>query len=408
MPFNASTKFFLAAIFAVPGAALAAEAPGQHFEITPAQLPAPYATPATASRSQAVPRPANARLNVPQGFQSNLFAEGLDHARWMAVAPNGDVFLAESNAGKITLLRDADGDGRAEIRETYAQEYERPHGMVFHGGALYVGDLRGVWRIAYNDGDTRAPAGTMLTRPGAFLGGAREPGHWTRNLAVNPQGELFVAIGSANNRDVEPDPRATVQRLRDGNLVTFARGLRNPVGIAFYPGTSDLYVVVNERDGLGDGLVPDYLTRVEEGAFYGWPYSYIGSHPDPDFGQLRPELVQAAKVPDVLFQSHSAPLGLVFYTGAQFPAQFRGGAFVALHGSWNSGAPTGYKVVHVPFRNARPAGGYDNFATGFWASGTSPANVMGRPVGLVVARDGSLLIADDVGQAVWRVSYGGQ
>jgi glucose/arabinose dehydrogenase len=188
---------------------------------------------------------------------------------------------------------------------------------------------------------------------------------------------------------------------------TFAAGLRNPVGIAFYPGTSDLYVVVNERDGLGDGLVPDYLTRVQEGGFYGWPYAYIGRNPQPDYAERRPDLVQKTLVPDLLFESHSAPLGLVFYDGAQFPAVFRGGAFVALHGSWNAGKPTGYKVVFVPFRDKRPVGHYENFAVGFWAAGQQRAQVWGRPAGLAVAADGSLLIADDVGQTIWRVSYGG-
>jgi glucose/arabinose dehydrogenase len=401
-----ATSVLLAALLLTPGLAAAAEAPGQHFEIRPDQLPAPYATPASASRAVQIDRPANARLQVPAGFQSNLFAAGLSNARWLAVAPNGDVFLAEPDAGKITLLRDANGDGKAELATTFVQGYQRPHGMAFHDGALLVGDTRGVWRIPYKDGDTKGPAGTMLTPPGAF--GNTVGNHWTRNLAVSPQGELFVAIGSATNVSEEPSPRASIQVLQNGRLVPFATGLRNPVGIAFYPGTSDLYTVVNERDGLGDGLVPDYLTRVDKGAFYGWPYSYIGANPDPGQGTKRPDLVRAAKVPDVLFQSHSAPLGLAFYNGTQFPAAYRGGAFVALHGSWNSGRPTGYKVVFVPFRNNRPAAnGYDNFATGFWVNGLNNAQVMGRPVGLALAKDGSLLIADDVGDAVWRISYSG-
>jgi glucose/arabinose dehydrogenase len=198
-----------------------------------------------------------------------------------------------------------------------------------------------------------------------------------------------------------------VQRFAadDGGQATFAAGLRNPVGIAFYPGTTELYVVVNERDGLGDGLVPDYLTRLAPGGFYGWPHAYLGANPDPDFGPRRPDLVAATLVPDVLFQSHSAPLGLVFYDARQFPQSYRGDAFVALHGSWNAAQPTGYKVVRVPFKNGRPIGGYENFATGFWARGKTSARVWGRPAGLAVAADGSLLIADDVGQVVWRVRY---
>jgi len=194
----------------------------------------------------------------------------------------------------------------------------------------------------------------------------------------------------------------------DGTLSQFATGIRNPVGIAFYPGTDELWVSVNERDGLGDGLVPDYLTHVEKGAFYGWPYAYIGAHPDPVYGPKRPDLVAKTKTPDLLFQSHSAPLGIVFYEGDQFPAEYRGDAFVSLHGSWNSSKPTGYKVVRVHFANGKPAGGYDNFVTGFRLDDSNPAQVWGRPAGLAIARDGSLLIADDAGKAVWKVSYIGK
>jgi glucose/arabinose dehydrogenase len=393
--------------------ASAAEAPGDKFLVTPADMPEPFATPASPARFEAFPRPSAEQLGttdlleLPAGFEWNLFAEGLDHARWMAAAPNGDIFLAESNEGKITVLRDADGDGRAELIETYDDSYERPHGLAFHDGALYVGERRGIWRIPYTDGDTGAQERRMITGPDPFVLGARE-GHWTRNLAFNAAGELFVAVGSSNNVVIDTDPRATIARVNDdGTLTVFASGLRNPVGVAFYPGTDDLYTVVNERDGYGDGLVPDYLTLVQEGGFYGWPYSYIGSHPDPQFGDQRPDLVAAAIEPDVLFASHSAPLGLVFYDDDQFPEYYRGGAFVALHGSWNSSVPTGYKVVYVPFENRRPAGGYENFALGFRFSGETPAQVIGRPVGLVVANDGSLLIADDVGQAIWRVTYTG-
>jgi glucose/arabinose dehydrogenase len=184
--------------------------------------------------------------------------------------------------------------------------------------------------------------------------------------------------------------------------------LRNPVGIRFYPGSDKLFAVVNERDGLGDGLVPDYLTGVADGGFYGWPYSYIGQHKQPGpLGDAHPELVAKAIVPDLLFQSHSAPLGLEFYQGTQFPAEYRGDAFVSLHGSWNSSVPTGYKIVRVHFKDGKPAGGYENFLTGFWIDGTNPAKVWGRPVGLATAQDGSLLIADDVGQRIWRVGWTG-
>jgi glucose/arabinose dehydrogenase len=389
-------------------AAAVDEQPGQRFEVRPDRLATPYATPSSGNSPSRIRRPADATLRVPAGFKVNIFADGLEHARWMTVASNGDVLLAEPREGKITLLRDADKDGRAELVTTFAEGFDRPHGLAIQGDHLYVGDLREVYRLGYTPGQTKAAGKRELVGTEGALGSGG--GHWTRNIAFRPDGTRFyVSVGSAGNIDEERAPRATVQEFKaDGSgQRTFAAGLRNPVGIAFYPGTSDLYVVVNERDGLGDGLVPDYLTRVQEGGFYGWPYAYIGRNPQPDYAGRRPDLVQKTVVPDLLFESHSAPLGLVFYDGAQFPAAFRGGAFVALHGSWNAGKPTGYKVVFVPFRDKRPVGHYENFAVGFWAAGQQRAQVWGRPAGLAVAADGSLLIADDVGQTIWRVSYGG-
>jgi len=321
------------------------------------------------------------------------------------VAPNGDVFLAESEANKITLLRDTDGDGIAETRVTFAEGFNRPHGLALHNDTLYVGDADGIWTVPYKAGDTKAAAAKKaITEPGVFY--AKMGGHWTRNVAVDSKGTVYVAVGSAENIGEDPPERAAISTVKkDGTLEQFATGLRNPVGVAFYPGTDELYTVVNERDGEGDELVPDYFTHVEKGAFYGWPYAYLGSHEEPSLAGKRPDLVQKAKVPDVLFRSHSAPLGLMFYTGTQFPAKYRGGAFVAHHGSWNAANPRGYKIVYVPFKDKKPAGGYDNFALGFWTTGAAPAGVMGRPVGLAQAKDGSLLVADDVGNAIWRISY---
>jgi glucose/arabinose dehydrogenase len=402
-----ATLFCLVLLLAASAAAAPGERPGEKFSIRVQDLPKPYATDTVDNSSETVPRPAAATLSVPPGFRAELFAEGLRQPRYIAVAPNGDVFVALSSEGSIALLRDANHDGRADQSAIYADGFARPHGMLFHAGYLYVADTAGVWRIAYQTGDTTARERKALTPEGAFGEGR---GHWTRNIALSRDGQtLFIAIGSRNNVAEESDPRATIQTVpvAGGTLRTFARGLRNPASIAVYPGTDDLYTVVNERDGLGDGLVPDYLTRVERGAFYGWPYAYLGPTPDPDWGAKRPDLVAATKTPDVLFQAHSAPLGLVFYDGKQFPPAYRGGAFVSLHGSWNSGAPTGYKIVHVPFANGRPAtNGYENFATGFWQSGTDRARVWGRPVGLAVAQDGALLVADDAGDALWRISYG--
>ena len=384
----------------------AGDYPGKHFSVTPASMPAPYVTPATDNESSTVSRPQGGRPQAPKGFSVGIFAQGLSNPRWMAVAPNGDVFLAEPNAGKITLLRDTGGDGNADKIVTFASGFNKPHGLAFHNGELYVGDIDAVWKLAYSDGALTAGARERVTKQG--FGGSSD--HWTRDIAFAPSGDLYLAIGSGDNvEEGEAPTRATVQHVNaSGTLTTFASGIRNPVGIAFYPGTSEMWVSVNERDGYGDGLVPDYLTHVEQGGFYGWPYAYIGQHADPQFGKKRPDLVAKTKTPDLLFQSHSAPLGLVFYEGAQFPAEYKGDAFVALHGSWNAGQPTGYKVVRVHFANGKPAGGYDDFLVGFWTSGISPAQVWGRPAGLAVARDGSLLVADDAGKTVWRVSYTGK
>lgn len=382
------------------------ERPGDRFEIAPGDLPPPYATEAVANGSRYRCCPPGQTFHLPEGFRWNAFATSVTHARWLATAPNGDVFVSMSGSGKVGLLRDADGDGVAEAKTVFAEGFQRPHGLALRPGYLYVADVEWVWRIPYEPGDTvaRAPA-EAVTADGAL---GASSGHWTRNIAFAPDGARFyVAIGSRGNVGEEDAPRASVQSFAaDGSdQRSFATGLRNPVGIAFRPGTEDLYVTVNERDGLGDGLVPDYLTRVEEGGFYGWPYSYIGGHPQPRLEGKRPDLVARAILPDLLFESHSAPLGLVFYQGDQFPEDYRGDAFVAFHGSWNAAKPTGYKIVRVPFEDGRPAGFYQNFATGFWFEGTERATVWGRPAGLAVAGDGALLIADDTSSTVWRISY---
>lgn len=393
----------LAILFAVDGhAVLAAGRPGQSFHISVKDLPKPYATPGVANPSRRVPRPAGVLPDVPAGFSISLYAAGLSDPRWMAVAPNGDVFLAEPQVGRITLLRDK--DGRVEAHD-FADGFDTPHGLLFAKGALFVGDLKAVWKLPYSEGAMKAGKRERVTTARDLGPG----GHVTRDLAIDSKGTLYIGIGSVSNVGEDGPTRATVQTVQpDGSLKTFASGLRNAVGLQFYPGTDDLFVTVNERDGLGDELVPDYLTHVERGGFYGWPYSYLGQHPDPEFGSKRTDLQAKALMPDLLFHAHSAPLGLVFYEGTQFPAAYKGDAFVALHGSWNSAAPTGYKVVRVPFKNGRPTGSYENFVTGFW-NGTgpagAPARVWGRPAGLAVAKDGSLLIADDAGKVVWRVTY---
>ncbi len=383
--------------------------PGDEISVDAASLPPPHATPSAGNPPRVVARPSGVGLQLPTGFHAELFAEGLEDARWLAVAPNGDVFLAESRAGRITLLRDGVGRGRADLKTTFAEGFDRPHGLTFHDGYLYVGDVRGVWRLRYQPGQTAADGPPEAVTPPHALGDAG--GHWTRTVVFSPAGDhFFVAIGSRSNIGEDPPPRATIQEFAagGGGQRTFASGLRNPVGMAFRPGTDELWAVVNERDGLGDGLVPDYLVRLRDGGFYGWPYSYLGDHPQPGFADMRPDLAKRAIVPDLLFRSHSAPLGLVFYDGNQFPAEYRGDAFVALHGSWNSAQPTGYMLVRVHFAAGDPGKSYQVFATGFRLGGESTAKVWGRPVGLAVAKDGSLLVADDAGQTVWRISYQGK
>ncbi len=399
------------ASFYVSAAAVAVQTPGTRIKIEPASLAKPNDTPSKANGSRNIPRPGNAMPQVPPGFTVDIFAEGLASPRNLLVAPNGDVLVAEQGAGRITLLRDADGDYKAEVVSTFTSGFRIPFGLDFAKGALYVADSAGVWRIPYAPGDTKATGKEVMVTPeGAFgVGG----GHSTRSLVFgSDENKFYVAIGSISNINEEPLPRATIQEFtlnaegtRAGNQRTFATGLRNPVGTTFYPGTNDLYTVVNERDTMGDELVPDYLTRVADGGFYGWPYSYIGKNPQPGFADKRPDLVAKAIVPDVLFRSHSAPIGITFYDGDMFPAEYRGGAFVGLRGSWNAAQPRGYYVAYVPFKDKKPAGDYQVFASGFWTGEGATAEVWGRPSGVAVWKDGSLLIADEISKIVWRVTY---
>ncbi len=390
------------------------EQPGQRFEILADDLPAPRATPIGANPANIIERTEQAAMRLPEGFEANIFAQGLSHPRWFAIAPNGDVFLTQTSSrfrevaepNRVIVLRDADGDGVAESRSTFAQDFDQPLGIVFVEGAVLVADTKGVWRLPYSDGALIAETRERLTPQDAL--GVEVGSHYHRVITLDPGGEyMYVSVGSTANVIEDPIPHATVQRFRlDGSeQTTFARGLRNPVGAAIYPGTNDLYVVVNERDMYGDGLVPDYFTRVQEGDFYGWPYAYSGTNPDPEFGEKRPDLVATTKVPDVLFESHSAPVGLIFYDGEQFPEEYRGDAFITLHGSWNRTQATGYKIVRVHFENGRPSSWYENFATGFWTEGEKPPQVWGRPAGLAVMPDGSLLMADDWNDTIWRISY---
>lgn len=385
-------------------AAFAADQPGHKFLLKSSDLPKPYATPAVANNSVTVPRPDGMLPKAPKGFTVSIYASGLTIARFMAVAPNGDVFLSERIPNKITLLRDSKGTGVADQRFTFADGLKNPSGVAVQGGYVYISDQNAVWRTPYVAGATKAGKLEKVTKAADLRLTAM---HGTRNIAFDSAGNLFVEMGSRDNVS-DFRPGAEVFQVKNGELVSYANGIRNPVGVAFYPGTNNLFVAANERDGLGDKLAPDYFTYVKPGGFYGYPYSYTGSIPDPDFGDKRPDLVKTAIVPDVLFPAHSAPTGLLFYTGDNFPAEYKGDAFVSLHGSWNTAHPTGYKVVRIRFKDGRPVGGYENFLTGFWDGKTNPAKVWGRPVGLATLKDGSLLVADDAGQTIWKVTYTGK
>jgi glucose/arabinose dehydrogenase len=400
---------------------------GERISIKPEDLPPPKTGPIVSSRSLIVPYQGQT-LRVPEGFTVTLFASGLAHPRRLLVLPNGDVIVAEQKVGYLTLLRDDDGDGKADWSERHAEGFNAPYGLAWRDNQILVADQDGIWKVPHRLGGLRPGLGVIQQKAAEVRPDERKPspsiageetitrkgvfgivqGHANRHLAIDPKsGALFVGVGSSGNIGVEPEPKATIQRFEpDGSgQSTFASGTRNPTALAFHPETGELFAVVQERDGLGDRLPPDYLTHVEKGAFYGWPYAYIGPHPQPGFAELDPDKVKATVTPDLLFQPHSSLLDIVFYTGEQFPPEYRGSAFVAVRGSWNRSEPTGYKIVRVPFSNGRPVGYYENFLTGFWVAGRSPAEVWGRPAALAVMKDGSLLVADDTAGTIWRVSY---
>ncbi|MDQ2100202.1 MAG: sorbosone dehydrogenase family protein [Tychonema bourrellyi B0820] len=385
----------------------------QPIRISPGNLPQPFATDSASKSPQVIPPPQSPILRVPAGFVVNVFADNLDAPRWLALTPTGDVLVTETRQNRIRLLRDANGDGVAEIRQNFATSENGlniPFGMTFAPGYFFLGNTAEVRRFTYINGQQK------LTGTGqkiADLPGGGYNQHWTRNVVISPDSKkLYVSVGSQSNADVEPLPRASVQVMNlDGkNQQTFASGLRNPVGLDFHPKSGQLYTTVNERDGLGDDLVPDYLTRIRQGQFYGWPYTYFKPNLlDPRHVQNgiseRPDLAAKTLIPDVLFQAHSAALGLQFYDGKSFPKKYHNGAFVAFRGSWNRNAGTGYKIVFVPFNaNFRPEGYYEDFLTGFLTDPSGP-KTWGRPVGLLVLPDGSLLFTEEANNRIYRVQY---
>jgi len=396
------------------------DAPGVRRRITAGDLPAPHQTPSSDHGANMAPRPDGVFPKAPAGFKVELFASGLDNPRKIVTAPNGDLFVAESGAGRVKILRAHPGAGAAETTSVFAGDLRQPFGIAFYPAGpdpkwVYVANTDSVVRFPYHSGDLKASGPSEDVVPTGIPGGGRlrGGGHWTRDLAFSPDGKtLLVSVGShSNNNDPDTDPeefhRADILRYTpDGKFEgIYASGIRNPVGIAYQPGTDTLWTSVNERDTLGDMLVPDYVTHVTPGAFYGWPWYYLGDHHDPRYPGAHPELAGHVTVPDVLLQSHSASLCLAFYEGKQFPAAYHGMIFAAEHGSWNRSRRTGYKVIMVPVVSGRATGEYQDFLTGFV---TSEDAVWGRPVGVTVAQDGSLMVTDDGSNSVWRVSYVGK
>jgi glucose/arabinose dehydrogenase len=412
------------------------DAPGIRRYIRPSDLPAPYASSSAENVVSVVAKPADAELHVPSGFTVKLLASGLNQPRLIRVAPNSDIFIAESGAGQIRVLRLSDAGDDVIANETFAFGLRLPFGIAFYPNGddpqwIYVANTDSVVRFRYRNGDLHADG-----KPEVVVPSLPQGGHWTRDIAFSADDtKMFVSVGSASN-DAESSialnlasPRQLFAFLRqkisdvlvgsadeieradvlvfnpkgEGRRI-YASGIRNCVGMAVNPTTGDLWCSTNERDGLGDDLPPDYLTRVREGGFYGWPWYYIGAHEDPLHAGARPDLENEVIIPDILIQPHSASLQMMFYNGAQFPAEYTGNAFAAQHGSWNRAKRTGYKIIRAIVKDGVPSGEYEDFVTGFVLD---DERVWGRPVGIAQARDGSLLFSDDANGTLWRVSHVG-
>ena len=413
-------------------------APGVQYHLTLADLPAPYSTVSSGNAPRVVKQPANAALAVPPGFAVRLFATGFSNPRLLRVAPNGDIFIAETAAHRLRVLRAVDGADAPSENQIFAEDLDRPFGIAFYPPGndpqwIYVANNNSVVRIPYHNGDLKASGPAQVIVPQLT---ESHGGHSTRDVAFSLDGKrLFISVGSGSNVaenmskkdpddihaweaqhgfgaawDAEANRADIFVTDPEGSqpLHTFATGIRNGVGIAVNPETGDLWSSTNERDALGDDLVPDYITRVKEGGFYGWPWYYLGNYEDPRHAGERPDLAGHVIVPDVLLQSHSASLEMCFYTAtsgvAAFPSEYRGDAFAAEHGSWNRSSRTGYKLIRVRLNHGVPTGEYDDFLTGFVVDERS---VWGRPVGVAVAHDGALLMTEDGNGTLWRISYTG-
>ena len=386
--------------------------PGQFRKITVADLPEPFATQSVGNGPQIVPRPNGAWPQAPAGFKVELYAEGLNNPREIRTAPNGDLFVAESEPGDIRIYRGIGPDGKPKQTSVFLTGLRQPFGMAFVPAGpmprwLYIGNSDSLVRVPYQTGDLKArgPIQKLADLPKSGY-------HWTRDVVLAPDGSrLFVSVGSNSNIN-DPDTHSSEFHRADILLFgldgqfdkVYASGTRNPVGIAVNPDTGELWCSTNERDELGDNLPPDYITHVPEGGFFGWPYYYIGGHPDPRLKGAHPELKKKVLVPDVLLQPHNASLELTFYEGSQFPAEYKGDIFASEHGSWNRKIRTGYEVIRVPLTEGHATGEFEDFVTGFV---TPEGNVWGRPVGVAVAKDGSLMISDDGSNTLWRVIWTG-
>ena len=394
------------------------DAPGVRRRMTVEDLPPPSSNVLAINPPRVTQRPADAQPQVPSGFNIELYASGFRDPRFLLSAPNGDIFVVESRADRIKALRDTKGIGKPDVNEIFAEHgLNKPFGIAFYPPGddpefLYVANTDGVIRFPYRKGDLKArgPAEQLAAHLSGGAARLRSGGHWTRDIVFSPDGkDMYISIGSRSNvsdNAAEAD-RARIFRFNpDGtDRKVYASGIRNAVGIAFRPGTDELWMSTNERDEIGEYLPPDYISSVRPGGFYGWPWFYIGNHLDPRHKGKHPELADKVIVPDVLVQAHSATLNLCFYTGDQFPAEYEGDIFAAFHGSWNRMKRTGYKVVRVPFDKStgKTRGEYEDFVTGFV---TADGKVWGRPIGITVAKDGSLLISEDGDKTIWRVSYG--
>jgi len=412
--------------------------PGVVRKITTADLPAPYASRSVDNGPSLVRAPRGPRPGVPKGFTVEPFASGLAGPRLLRSAPNGDIFLAETDAGRIRVIRTSDGAARPEKVQTFASRLDGPFGIAFYPPGpqpsyVYVAEADAVLRFPYRSGDLEARGAPERVIERLPISGG---GHSTRDIVFSSDGKrMYVSIGSASNdadgmrlgaaeerRFTAEHPLGAAWGAEAHRAVVmvfdpqghagrdFATGLRNCVGLALQPESGDLWCSVNERDGLGDDLPPDYVTRVEEGGFYGWPWYYLGSHPDPRHKGERPDLADKVTVPDVLLQAHSAPLAMTFYDAARdgsakFPKEYEGDAFVALHGSWNRSKRTGYKLVRIKLDHGVPRGEYQDFLTGFVAD---DASVWGRPVGVTVAHDGALIVGEDGNGTLWRIAWRGE